>query len=340
MYKAGKKKFFIVFLTLSCFFMQGSLLAQFAPGPQDLNSTAIYKNSNSFSFWATEIEIERGWQSIADTTIGKTSIGDNLSAIGKANNKIISLGDAGFAIIQFPFPIYNVAGNDFAIFENGFAQNESAENLYFMELAKVEVSEDGITYIPFESTSNIDNSIQKLSFETSNCTYVNNLAGKYPINYGTPFDLDELGLDSILFIKVIDVVGSIDTNFATYDSQMNIINDPYPTAFTSGGFDLNAIGALNQPNEEATTTDTINTSLVNNSFETIKVYPNPVKQNGLFFIETGIENSTVEIYSAIGERLLYTQFSNSISIETTQIEKGIYFLKINDHSVKKIMISN
>ena len=339
MYKARKKKNFIVLLTLSCFFMPQSLLSQFAPGPQELNTTAIYKNDINFSFWANEVQIERGWQDISDTILGKTSIGTNMSATGLANNQIVSLGDAGFAIMKFPFPIYNVIGADFAVFENGFSQEGSEKNFYFMELAKVEVSEDGINFIPFESTSNIDNIFQKMSFETSNCTYVNNLAGKYPMNYGTPFDLEELGIDSILSIKIIDVVGNIDSNFASFDSHHNIINDPYPTAFSSGGFDLNAIGALNQPNVDTTLNNPLNTEIEKSNNYSINVYPNPVKQNSSFFVETSIINSSIVIFSLLGEQLFFQYFSQSISIETQNIEKGIYILKINDELVSKIMIN-
>ena len=32
--------------------------------------------------------------------------------------------------------------------------------------------------------------------------------------------------------------------YASYDSQGNIINDPFPTPFETGGFDLDAIGVI------------------------------------------------------------------------------------------------
>lgn len=344
MYKAGKKKFFIVFLTLSCFFMPESLHSQFAPGPQDVNTTAIHKDNPDFSFWATEVIIERGWQNIADTTLGKATVGNDSSAIGVVSSQVVSLGDAGSAITKFPFTIYNVAGYDFTIFENGFAAGGSEENVYFLELAKVEVSQDGINYIPFNSTSNIDNSSQKTTFAISNCTLVDNLAGKYPANYGTPFDLEELGLDSIIAVKIIDVVGSIDTNYASYDSQNNIINDPYPTPFGSSGFDLNAIGALNQDQRDTTTTsepiiqDTVKTNILTVAALQYSIYPNPIKQNSLFFVETGLEKNTVEIFSLVGEKLYTQQFSQRTSIQTNNIDKGIYFIRINDSAMKKIMI--
>ncbi len=54
-----------------------------------------------------------------------------------------------------------------------------------------------------------------------------------------------------------DVVGSISSTYGTLDDQNNaifngaygttnqLINDPFPTPFSSSGFDLDAIGVLN-----------------------------------------------------------------------------------------------
>ena len=78
------------------------------------------------------------------------------------------------------------------------------------------------------------------------------MAGKFKQGYGTPFDLEDvidsigINLDSINFVRITDVVGSINTSFATYDSQGNIINDPYPTPFGSCGFDLDAVAVINE----------------------------------------------------------------------------------------------
>ena len=70
-----------------------------------------------------------------------------------------------------------------------------------------------------------------------NATEIYNLAGKYRAQFGTPFDLEELtgitGLDvnNVTHVKIIDVVGSLNESYASYDSQGNIINDPFPTPF-------------------------------------------------------------------------------------------------------------
>ena len=47
-------------------------------------------------------------------------------------------------------------------------------------------------------------------------------------------------------MKIIDVIGSIDSNFCNYDQYLNKINDPFPTPFPSSGFDLDAVGVINQ----------------------------------------------------------------------------------------------
>ena len=45
---------------------------------------------------------------------------------------------------------------------------------------------------------------------------------------------------------IVDVVGSIDPLYATHDSLGNIVIDPWPTAFASGGFDLDGMGVIHQ----------------------------------------------------------------------------------------------
>ncbi len=66
-----------------------------------------------------------------------------------------------------------------------------------------------------------------------------------------PFDLQEIadapGLDvnNVNYVRVIDVVGTIDSQYATHDSKGNIVNDPWPTPFASCGFDLDAVGVIN-----------------------------------------------------------------------------------------------
>src|SRR5262249_31074103 len=138
-----------------------------------------------------------------------------------------------------------------AVFENGFADG-------FLELAFVEVSTNGADFARFPAVSLTPTATQIGSFGTLDATNLNNLAGKYRAGFGTPFDLSVVaGLSpavdvaAIHFVRIIDVVGSINPALATHDSLGNAINDPYPTAFASGGFDLDAVGAIHVVPEPA-----------------------------------------------------------------------------------------
>ena len=166
-------------------------------------------------------------------------------AIGAPGNGIVSLGDGGEAILTFERFIQNGPDWDFAIFENSFSNT-------FLELGFVEVSSNGTDYFRFPATSLTQDTIQIDAFGSVNPTDINNLAGKYRANYGTPFDLEELinepnlDVNSISHIKIIDVVGSINNNYCNYDQYFNKINDPFPTPFPSSGFDLDAVGVINE----------------------------------------------------------------------------------------------
>ena len=224
-----------------------TLFAQFPGAVGTTGTTSIYKDSSAFISWATNCSVKRGYQDISNTSLGFANVGDSTMALGIAgSNGVVSLGDGGFAIVTFVNPITNGNGFDFAVFENSFSD-------VFLELAFVEVSSDGVNFFRFPATSNTQITTQIGPFDnTGDATKINNLAGKYRAQYGTPFDLQELiglvGLDinNITHIKIIDVVGSINPLFATYDINNNPINDPFPTGFASGGFDLDAVGVIHQ----------------------------------------------------------------------------------------------
>jgi Secretion system C-terminal sorting domain len=314
------------------------LLAQVPYG----HEKAIYKDSSIFISWATGCTVDRGFQNISDSFLGLASTGDSLLAIGKADGSgVVSLGDAGTAILSFQSPITNGAGYDFAVFENGFSFG--VDSLFFLELAFVEVSSDGQHYFRFPSTSLTDTIIQIDNASGINPKGINNLAGKYSVNYGTPFDLDELknlpGLDinNITNIKVIDVVGSLDNSIARKDASGRKINDPWPTPFPSSGFDLDAIGVIHQKWQSGI-------SDIKNVNELIKIFPNPAKQDDelhIIFPES-LNVSEVQILDLTG-KLLWMQPNTSLNltIGLSQFDKGIYLLKITGQdfeTVKKIII--
>lgn len=171
-----------------------TLFAQFPGAVGTTGTTSIYKDSSAFISWATNCSVKRGYQDISNTSLGFANVGDSTMALGIAgSNGVVSLGDGGFAIVTFVNPITNGNGFDFAVFENSFSD-------VFLELAFVEVSSDGVNFFRFPATSNTQITTQIGPFDnTGDATKINNLAGKYRAQYGTPFDLQELiglvGLD-------------------------------------------------------------------------------------------------------------------------------------------------
>lgn len=217
--------------------------AQFAPPAGISGSTALYKDSAVFTSWASACIITRGLQDISSPTSGYASVGNESLALGKAgSNGVLSLGDGGIADLTFAASIANGPGDDFAVFENGFDE--------FLELAFVEVSSDGTHYVRFPASSLTPHDKQVGAFDPLDAAKINNLAGKYVANYGTPFDLEELkdkanlDVNHVSHVRIIDVVGCIQDAYATHDHLGNKVNDPWPTAFPSGGFDLDAVGVI------------------------------------------------------------------------------------------------
>jgi hypothetical protein len=219
--------------------------SQFAPPAGEQGTTAIHKDSSIFVNWATNCAVELGPEDISNSQSLTVSTGLSNMATGYPGNGVISLGDGGKATITFERTITNGEGWDFAVFENSFSND-------FLELAFVEVSSDGENFFRFPTTSFTQDDIQIGAFGSINAEEINNLAGKYSANYGTPFDLSELeniedlNVNAISHIKIIDVIGSIDDNYCNYDQYANKINDPFPTPFPSSGFDLDAVGVIHQ----------------------------------------------------------------------------------------------
>ena len=291
----------------------------FAPAAGFETSTAIYKDSAVFVNWASGVTINRGLKDIQNPANGYVTYGSDAAVMAKADASIVSLGDGGTAIVSFDNPIVNGEGVDFAVFENGFFENDTSA-LAFLEFAFVEVSTDGITYIRFPAVSELQTELQIGGFQNTDARYIHNLAGKYTQFYGTPFDLEDLktssvgttvNLNEINYIKIIDVVGIIDSEYTSFDSIDNQINDPYPTPYASGGFDLDAVGVIH---------DTSNTVR-----EDIVIFPNPV--GDFLHFKTAITPvKQVLVFSTQGKLLLATNLVNNIDVGF--LTNGVYILKV------------
>ena len=152
-------------------------------------------------------------------------------------------------------------------------------------------------------------------------TKLYNLAGKYRVGWGTPFDLEELkdsaGLDiyHVTHVRLVDVIGTINPEYATYDSKGQIINDPYPTPYWSSGFDLSGVGVLHQALGVRTS-----------AASPCRVYPNPADDR--VCVELRQEGAmTLSVRDAVGRLLLSrTAASGVIILDTKDFPAGLYFL--------------
>jgi hypothetical protein len=308
-----------------------ALWAQFPPAAGLPGTTAMHADSSAFVAWATGCTTERGLMRIDKPHLGYASFGDDTLVLGKPGAggaseivyDVVSLGDGGIATVTFASPIFNGEGPDFAVFENGFDIDDPYDPsgiLHFLELAFVEVSSDGenffrfpaVTYVPFDRQLNGSAGIDP--------SQIHNFAGKYDQFYGTPFDLDEvednvlLNKNRVTHVRIIDVVGCIKPEYARYDSEDHIVNDPWFTSYDTGGFDLEAVGVIH---------DLAHNAIDENEMESVSLYPNPVKDQ-LFIKAQNLQS--VEVYNIVGQQVMATE--NDV-VDMAAWTEGIYFVRIH-----------
>jgi len=202
----------------------------------------------------------------------------DIFSLGELSREQINQGESqGWITVTFDESVRNVKGYDFAVFENGLisSQYDPGKGIIsgelFAELAYVEVSSNGEDFTRFPSVSLTEQSGNMWS--TTEISKVYNLAGKHPnangICTGTPFDLSEItnnsdvisglvDINDIRYVRIVDIPGSGDF----YDEAlMHIDPDTWPAwdfysnnhpifdawqTYGSGGFDLEAIGILEE----------------------------------------------------------------------------------------------
>ena len=280
--------------------------------------TAIECTDSRIVGWATACTVVRGSSNLSNPEAAAVTYGNDEDAVGPATPNtmdVVSLGDGGSATLTFDTPIANGDGYDFAVFENSF-------NDYFLELAVVEVSSDGERFVRFPATSLTQTHTQIT--ERVDPTFINNLAGKYRVGYGTPFDLDELrdsadvDINHITHVRVIDVVGSIDPQYGTYDAFGHLINDPFPTITHSAGFDLDGVAVLNS---------TLGVGSVESA--ALKLYPNPASSAIWCELPEGEQQGTLVIYNAAGSEMMrHTLTMGKQVVSTESLPNGVYYVSI------------
>ncbi|MNS58057.1 hypothetical protein D3C72_909630 [compost metagenome] len=312
-----------------------SILSTLCIGPvwaqHNVDANAIIPTDTRISGWATGCTVQRGWMDIADHSQGVVTFGVEANATGApgASTQVISLGDSGVAVLTFSNPIQNLDGPDFAVFENGFLDPENPQNA-FLEFAFVEVSSDGQNYFRFPA--------QYTGADTPQCensTYVDgtkyhNLAGRYINGYGTPFDLEELkntaglNVNSITHVRLIDVVGSIDPLYGSADKDGKLVNDPYPSAFASGGFDLSAVAVLNR---------------ISNGIKDLNgaplsyIIPNPATDN-VRIEGFADKNFYYRIVNVLGQEMLSGNITGGQNIDVSRLTAGNYYIWLSGNNAR------
>ena len=293
--------------------------------------TAIAFDDPTIKGWATGCTLVRGSQDLSNPNAPAVTYGTEADAVGPATANtmdVVSLGDGGSATLTFARSIMNGDGYDFAVFENSFNDN-------FLELAFVEVSTDGETFVRFPATSLTQTDRQIGGTGSVDPTFINNLAGKYRVGYGTPFDLDELrdstGIDinNINYVRIIDVVGSIDPLLGTRDAFGHMINDPFPTNSYSAGFDLDGVAVLNSAN-----------SIAEADAAHMEVYPNPVDSRLQIVLSAPAAHSEAALYDMTGRKVSCQPVeagTTRLTIATGTLPCGIYMLRLGEQT-RKIII--
>ncbi len=289
------------------------LVAQYAPAADEDGTTAIHMDSSVIVSWATAYEnyiigaeVDDTWQT------PEKALGHALGTSGD----IVCLGRGGQITLSFDTLIVNLDGPDFVCFENGFSNT-------FLELGWVEVSYDGVNFERFPNHSLTVSSVS--AFGNVDPTKINGYCSKYRQGYGTPFDLDSVSLDTIRYVRLVDIIG--DGN--AFDSDGHVIYDPYATT-GSAGLDVEAIGVIHA--------GTLHEGIDRVSTINFRMYPNPANDKlnivGLDYYKT--PNNQIEIYDLTGKVVQKFNILNTnlVQINISDLKQGIYLVKIGQHTQK------
>lgn len=254
----------------------GVAAGPYPPAADEAGSTAIWKDDPAFIAWASDYENYIVGSEVASTW--KTPEKALGPAVGDSFD-IVSLGRGGQITLIFDPPFKNGAGWDFAVFENSFSD-------VFLELAYVEVSSDGETFVRFDNDSLTNSPVS--GFGAIDPTDIDGYGGKYRQGFGTPFDLKDLAtknevlsgavkLSAISHVRILDIIG--DGSF--FDSDGDVIYDPYPTS-GSIGFDLDAAGIRYERDDTGPSTEIDPPTLLAPEDGDTDVVLNPTLETGPF----------------------------------------------------------
>nr|MCR5191809.1 T9SS type A sorting domain-containing protein [Bacteroidales bacterium] len=124
-------------------------------------------------------------------------------------------------------------------------------------------------------------------------------------------------INNITHVRIVDVVGSIDPQYGTYDAMGNIINDPFPTVSYSAGFDLDGVGVINQKGEGVEIADAT----------LISVYPNPATER-VNIVVGNVNGEVATLYDVTGNVVMKIALQEGVNtIDVSNVAKGVYMLR-------------
>lgn len=216
-------------------------------------------------------------------------------------DEICSLGKGGEIIVGFSdIKLYDGPGADFIIFENAF--HSPLTNGIFAEPAIVAVSMDGIEYFEFPyDTVSLSGMAGKTPTYGSNNPFNPNESG------GDAFDISELGLDFIKYIKIKDLSHVVGYEGHQYYSPPHLIT----------GFDLDAVVGLYLGNQADISENNNSNFNIHDAINHIEVISS-----------CHYDISNILIMNIYGQILFQSNFINQIRINKNILSSGVYFLRV------------
>jgi hypothetical protein len=153
----------------------------------------------------------------------------------EGSTDVVSLGVGGTIVVSFaPNAIIDGPGVDFVVFENPFWIGGNPNDVY-AEPGTVSVSDDGVTWTSYPCTATVQDPPYG---SCAGWTPVMSAPGNsispvdYPACGGNGFDLADIGVTHVRFVKIVDHSGEVCPSDPAQQPKMD-------------GFDLDAISIIN-----------------------------------------------------------------------------------------------
>jgi len=216
--------------------------------------------------------------------------------------QVCSIGLGGEIKLGFRnYVLTDGEGPDFTIFENAF--NNPVTSKVFAEPAKISVSKDGINFIefPFDSLT------------MNGCAGISPTNGRSDpfdpeVSGGNCFDLKDIGMDSVRFIKITDICQMV------LDNPGHPFYDPIIS-----GFDLDAVVSWHLVEDS-------HTDIIDNQEKTN--FNIDIRRGILFINSTFLHNATLRLFDIQGAQVYKDEFQTNYGAHIG-LPSGTYMLFIS-----------